>query len=396
MTRRLVHQRNEPPFLIKEMKYILVFVLAYFAPSFMKSGELLAHISKIIYLQGKVGERTLVIKMMCYDESPMRDMTYFFDDAKKDSFLKGRIMGNAWRFYSESLAINQAPENKEELLIAESKNGSWKGYWIDSTAKKINVILNPISSIPVSKFNYFSQTNDLDSYDAYKISKINLTKGKTEQKLKNVAIDWYLEKESGVPFFRLRSLNKKLKVDSLNVALETMQLALIQNYFHLNPGRKGLKVSAEILYLTKDLISFKVISNSVFKAQNSFKSQQLVVLDIQTGKQIDLESLVWFGKKTDKKPSANDVQKTYEYRKYVFASKIFSMLKRLYPDKMKNTACGLNKVESWAVPAYAVTKKGLLLGFFPSGNCSILDWAIIPYKSLTPYLEKKYSLNALN
>jgi hypothetical protein len=378
------------------MKYILVFVLAYFAPSLMKSGELMAHISKIIYLQGKVGERTLVIKMMCFDESPVRDMTYFFDDAKKDCFFKGRIMGNAWRFYSEPVAANQAPENKEELLIGESKGGLWKGYWLDSAGKKTNLILNPISSIPASKFNYFSQMNDLDSYDAYKISKINLTKGKIGQKLKNVSIDWFLEKESGISFFRLRSLNKKLKVDSLNVALETMHLALIQNYFHLRPDRKEVNVSAEILYLTKDLISFKIISNSVFKAQNPSKSQQLVTLDIQTGRQIDLESLVWFGKKTDKKPSANDVQKTYEYRKYVFASKIFSMLQTLYPDKMKNAACGINKVDTWAVPTYAVTKKGLLLGFFPSGNCSILDWAIIPYQSLTPYLEKKYSLSALN
>jgi hypothetical protein len=362
----------------------------------MKSGELLAHISKIIYLQGKVGERTLVIKMLCYDESPIRDMNYFFDDAKKDRFFKGRIMGNAWRFYSEPAAANKAPENKEELLIAESKNGFWKGYWLDNAGKKINVILNPISSIPASKFNYFSRMNELDSYDAYRISKINLTKGKIEKTSKNVSIDWFLEKELGISFFRLRSLNKKLKVDSLNVALETMHLGLIQNYFRHRPDRKELNVSAEILYLTKDLISFKIISNSVFKAQNPSKSQQLVTLDIKSGKQIDLESLVWFGKKTEKRPSANDVQATYEYRKYVFAPKIFSMLKTLYPDKMKNTVCGLNKVDTWAVPAYAVTKKGLLLGFFPSGNCSILDWAIIPYKSLTPYLEKKYSLNVLN
>lgn len=378
------------------MKYILVFVLAYFAPSFTKSGEVLAHISKIIFLQGKVGERTLVVKMLCYDESPIRDMTYFFDDAKKDCFFKGRIMGNAWRFYSESAATNQAPENKEELLISENKNGSWKGYWLDSTGKKINTNLNPITGIPASKFNYFSEMNDLDLYDAYRISKINLAKGKTEKTLKNVSIDRVLEKESGISFFRLRSLNKKLKVDSLNVALETMHLSLIQNYFRLRPDKKELKVSTEMLYLTKDLISFKIISNSISKAQNPSKSQQLVTLDIKSGKQINLESLVWFGKKTDKRPSANDVQATYEYRKYVFASKIFSLLKTLYPDKMKNTVCGFNKVDTWAVPAYALTKKGLLLGFFPSGNCSILDWAIIPYQSLTPYLEKKYSLSALN
>ena len=378
------------------MKYILVFILAYFAPSFMKSGELLAHISKIIYLQGKVGERTLVIKMLCFDESPIRNMTYFFDDAKNDSFFKGRIMGTTWRFYSESVAANEAPENKEELLIAENKNGFWKGYWLDSKGKKTNITLNPIVSIPKSKFNYFSQMNDLDSYDAYKISKINLTKSKTDATLKSVSIVWLIEKESGISFFRLRSLNKKLKVDSLNIALETMQLALIQNYLRPRPDRKELKVSTEILYLTKDLISFKIISNSISKAQNSSKSQQLITLDIQSGKQINLESLVWFGKKTDKRPSANDVQETFEYRKYIFSAKIFSMLKTLYPDKMKNTACGLNKADTWAVPAYAVTKKGLLFGFFPSGNCSILDWAIISYKSLTPYLEKNYSLRALN
>ncbi len=240
------------------MRYIVVFVVAYFAPSFMKSGELLAHISKIIYLQGKVGERTLVIKMMCYDESPVRDMTYFFEDAKKDIFFKGRIMGNAWRFYSENVP-GEARKTNEELLIAESKNGFWKGYWIDNTNKKINVNLNPITSIPVSKFNYFSQMNDLDLYDAFKISKINLTKGKTDKTLKNVSIDWFLEKESGISFFRLRSLNNKLKVDSLNEALEIMNLSLIQNYFRPNPGLKELNFSTEILYLTKDLISFKIM-----------------------------------------------------------------------------------------------------------------------------------------
>jgi hypothetical protein len=378
------------------MRYILVFLWAFFAPSFLKSGELSAHISKTIYLQGKVGERNLVIKMLCYDESPDRDMTYFFDDAKKDCFFKGHIMNNVWRFHSESPTLNKATKTKEELLITENKNGLWKGFWLDNKGKKINVSLNPISSIPTSKFNYFSQTNDLDSFEAYKISKINLTKGKIEASLKSVSINWFLEKESGISFFRLRSLNKKIKVDSLNIALETMHLALIQNALRLRPDRKELNVTVEILYLTKDLISFKIISNSIFKAQNPSKLQQLVTLDIQSGKQINLESLVWFGKKTDTRPSANDVQETYEYRKYVFAAKIFSMLKTLYPDKMKNTVCGLNKVDTWAVPAYAVTKKGLLFGFFPSGNCSILDWALIPYPSLTPYLEKNYSLRALN
>lgn len=378
------------------MKYILVFLLAFLAPVFMKSGQVMAHISKIIYLQGKVGEKIVVIKMMCYDESPTRDLTYFFDDAKKNHFFKGRIMGTAWRFFSENTATNQVSENKEELFIAENKNGSWKGYWLDKAGKKINLNLNPIINLPASKFNNFSQNNDLDLYDAFRISKINLTQTKVDKTIKNVAIDWFLEKESGISFFRLRSLNKKLKVDSLNIALESMNLSLLQNYFNNRLDKNELKVSTEILCLTKDLISFKIISNSFLKAQNASKSQQLVTLDLQTGKNINLENILWFGKKTDKKPDDTEIQETYEYRKYVFAPKIFSILKTLYPEKMKSSACGLNKVDTWAVPAYTVTKKGLLLGFFPSGNCSILDWAIIPYKVLAPYLEKKYSLSPIN
>jgi len=378
------------------MRYILIFVLAYFAPSFMKSGELLAHISNTIYLQGKVGERTLVAKILCFDESPIRNMSYFFDDTKKDCSFKGRIMGNAWRFYSEKLPGIEPKTGNEEMLISENKNGTWRGYWIDDKGVKINLTLSPIIDVPSSKFNYFSQINNLDLYDAYRISKINLSKVKTDKTFKNFSTDWFLEKESGISFFRLRSLNKNLKLDSLNVALQSIHLTLIQNYLHFNPDRKELKFTPEILYLTDKLISFKIISNTVFKSQNPFKSQQLITLDIKSGKPIDLERLLWFGKKTAKKPSVNDLQEVYEYRKYVFAPKIFSILKTLYPDKMKNTACGLNKVDTWSIPAYAVTKKGLLLGFFPSGNCSIQDWAIIPYKMLMPYLEKKYSLSAMN
>lgn len=355
--------------------------------SFTKSGELLAHIDKILYLQGKIGDKSIVIKIKCFDESPVRYMNYYFEDDKIDHYLEGNLIGNAWQFNS----IDNQNEERN-LVIKEDKNGSWKGFWREGSNKKIDLILNPIVINPDSKYNSYSKNRELDPYDAYKISILNLEKIKTEKLSKNFNMDWYLEKESGITFFRLHNENKKTSCDSINNVLESLQLSIIHDYYRFNPNRNSLNIQSEILYHNEQLISFKIISNSTFKTQTPVKAQQLLCLNLQNGQQIDLESLVWFGEK-NAKPDTNDVSQTYEYRKKVFAPKVFSILNELYPQQMQTSDCNLNKEATWALPNFALTKQGILFCFSHSATCNFMDWAIIPYKKLAPYLEKKYQLN---
>ncbi len=372
---------------MKNRTLILVFIIAFFVSSFTKSGDLWAHIDKMLYLQGKIGERTLLLKIKCYDESTVRYMNYYFEDEKTDHYLEGNLIGNVWQFNSID---NQ---NKEiNLVIKEDKNGSWKGFWREGSNKKINIILNPIAINLDSKYNFYSKNRELDPYDAYKISIIDLAKIRTEKISKNFSLDWYSEKESGISFFRLHNENKKTNCDSINNVLESLQLSLIHDYFLFNPNRNSLNIQSEILYLNEELISFKIISNNTLKTQNTVKSQQLFTLSLQNGEPIDLESILWFDEKNTK-PEANEIMETYEYRKKVFAPKVFSILNELYPEKMKTSNCDLDKVITWALPNFAITKQGLLFCFTNSTICNFLDWAIIPYKKLAPYLEKKYQLN---
>lgn len=372
---------------MKNKFLFLVFILAFFTTSFTKSGELLAHIDKYIFLEGKVGEKTLVVKIKCYDESPVRYMNYFFDNDKKDHYLEGNLIGNTWQF---TTVDNQTAERN--LVIREEANGTWKGFWREGTNQKTNLILKPIVINPNSKYYYYTQNKELDLYEAYKISILNLEKIKTEKIHNHFALDWYLEKESGISLFRLKSENDKINLDSINNTLEVLQLSYIQNYFHFNPNIENSNIHSEILYLNEELISFKLIFNTNFKTQNPLTNQQLFTLDLHNGQQIDLESLLWLDP-NNIKPDKNDIWATYQYRKKLFAPKIFSILNERYPQQMQSSDCNLNKEETWAIPNFALTKHGLLFCFLQSPICNMMDWAIIPYDKLTPYLDKKYKLN---
>lgn len=388
-TRRLVFQDYESLFFaIKKMKKTtshLIFILIFFISSFTGGAKLLAHVDKTYFLQAKVDEKTIVLKIKCYNESPVRYLNYFFVEEKRDHYMEGNPMGNAWNFTSTD---NQKEIN---LVIREEKDGSWKGFWREDANKKINLILTPIVINPESKYYYYAQNKELDLYDAYKISILNLEKTKTEKIAKNFKLDWYSEKESNISLFRLESENKKTKLDSINNVLEAIQLSLIYNYFQYNPNRESLTFEPQITLLNETLISFKLISNTVLKNQNPIKAQQAFVLDLQNGAQITLEDIIWLDEKNTK-PDANAISETYEYRKKIFAPQIFSILSELYPQQMQSAECNVNKEITWAIPNFILTEKGIQFSFSNSATCNVMDWAIIPYEKLKPYLQKKYSV----
>lgn len=370
---------------MKKTVLLLLVIIAFFATSFTRGGLAWAHIDKIIYLQGKVGERNLVLKIKCYNESPIRYLNYYFEEEKMEGYLEGNLIGNAWQFSS-------VEKDKEErnLVIKEQENGSWIGFWREGSNPKINLVLKTIVVDPESKFKKYWQEKELDLYDAYKISILKLEKTKTEKISPNFNLDWYQEKESQISLFRLRSENKKLVLDSINTALESLQLSLIQNYFRLNPINEIKDIQAELSYFNEELISFHIVSKVSIKKQEPVIGYQPFNLDLKSGQSIPLESIVWFDPKNPI-PPANEVYEVYQYRKNTFAPMVFSLIKKSYPEKLQTSPCELNKEESWVAPDFILTPQGIQFSYPASANCSDMDWAVLPYQTITNFLQKKYS-----
>jgi hypothetical protein len=377
---------------MRTVKQILIIILVFFAGAFSKSGELLAHVEHTYYLHGKVGEREIAIKILCYDESPTRQLYYFFKDSKKDRFLSGKRSDNKWHFLPGAQQAKAIVNPEITLNIAEANNGIWTGTCTDSTGKTAGLVLQPIVADSLaSSFSYLSFVKELDLYESYKLSSVVFTRTTSEMRTKDLWCDWYVERESGLSFFRLRSPKKKLNTANINAALETIHLSLLQKYFAFDHEKKLEKVETIFHYISNELVSFQVISTTILNSSKSQKSPARFTLDIQSGQPANLEEIVWFDSIASK-PAMDDLFKIYKYRKNVFAPKVFNLLKNLYPGNMVSDSCNINKVDTWVLPAWVLTPKGIALTIDSPGKCNMLDWAIIPYKNIAPFLGRKYHL----
>jgi len=373
------------------MKHILV-VMIFLGSSLIPGNKLLAQIEKIYFLKGKVGKRDMAIKMVVYDDVSERHITYFFMDDKGDKLLKGKFDGNFWVF-SSSGEENDPSRYGIMLKIRTSADGAWSGTWSEG-GKSVAINLKKIvpDSIP-SEFNYLQYVKEQDPYQRYKLSGISFHKKRSKKYTKELMCDWYEERESGITFFRLRSIKNKINLVPINAALETVNLSAVQSYFSLNQNRIDSKIKTTISYLSNELLSFKIVSENTYSNLKTLQTRQPYNYDIKEAMPVDLECLLRFDPE-DKKINNEDLEKLYKYRKEVFAPKLFELLTSLYPEKMKSDECDLNKVERWVFPAWSLTKKGISFGFFTADVCDVQDWAILPYEVLKQFIQPKYLLQA--
>lgn len=374
------------------MKYFVILLTVTVGLTFFPTGKLSAHVEKTLYLKGKVGKDVVAIKMLCYDELTTRYIYYFFSNSKMDRYLEGKWQDSSWNFATQEQHNNHL-KPEDVFNISETKNGIWKGIWINSSGKKQSIVLEPLSHGDItSSYRKLPFVEELDPYEFFRISSIRFTKQQTEKVKNGLTRDWYMENESKISFFRFQATSKKINTDSINKTLLAFHLSLLQQYFTYHPQKLSTKAETHIMYVSNELISFQTLITTQFTTTTTQK-RQLTTLDLKSGENISLEDLFWLDK-DNAKEIASDSYKMYKYRQKIFASKIFSWLQELYPTRMNTDSCGINKAETWALPTWCLINKGLALSFQIFDTCDPLSWAIIPYTKLAPYTEKKYRLNS--
>lgn len=378
------------------MKYVFVQVIIVASVlSLLPATRALAHVEKFYYLKGNLGQREIVIKMLCYDETPTRHIYYFFENEKRDHYLAGHLSEGVWKFVPGEKESNDHLQPLSVLNIAESKGSLWKGNWIDGAGKRGNIFLAPVMADSiVTAFNQLLSVQESDPYEHYRISKISFIKQKTDKLAQSWVADWFTEPESNISLFRLKRGSSKINTDNINAALTTIHLSLVQKYFSYQPVKKEMNVETVINYFTDDLISFQILATANANTPSVTKMRQLTTLNVKSGEQVNLEDIIWFD--TSKtKPPASELFKIYKYRKSVFAPQIYRILQQLYLYKMKEDSCNINNMEAWALPAWNLTNKGLALSVRTVGQCDTFTWAVIPYQKLETFLEKKYRLKTI-
>lgn len=371
---------------------ITVSILLAASLLFTPYGKLFAHVDKTFFLKGKIGERSIAIKMLNYDETNKRDLYYYFSDDKRDHFLVGTYQNKGWLFTSKTIDNNTLTKPAIILTIADNTNGIWKAIWQDSLGNKWDIILTTLTTNDISNnFSHLSYVTELDPYERYRLANVQFTNTTSSKLSKQLTCNWLIDAASGITFFRLKNNNKHVKTDSINAMLETMHLNYLQQYYAYNADKTNLQIATTILYHNSQLISFKTLATTTLKHLATQTNRQLFTLNIANGLQVNLEDIIWLDS-AENKPDLSNLFSVYKYRKNVFAPKMYALLQQLYPTQMQSSQCHINQVVSWALPDWCLTNKGLALGFRNEEGCDVLSWAIIPYSMLAPYIESKYQL----
>ncbi|WP_442755067.1 hypothetical protein ACNHKD_19145 [Methylocystis sp. JAN1] len=229
----------------------------------------------------------------------------------------------------------------------------------------------------------------IDLYEKMRLSGLTLK----PQKLETVAgrnLRWYVEPTTGARLFRVESGYAAPVMETMNKALAQIQWANVSEYFGCpsSDGGSGLEnVSVDKPYLSDAYVSFAIEESwSCAGAAHPDAGMEAHSFDARTGKEIELDDLLKFGKGP---VPQKDSDAWLDYRSKTFAPALVTLLKRLYPKEMKaprsDDDCNYSDAEVWSFPAWRLTEKGLYVGASFARAMRVCDnpeWSIIPYAAL--------------
>ncbi|WP_374527643.1 hypothetical protein [Novosphingobium sp.] len=327
---------------------------------------------------GTVGAARVVLELEGSDEDVMG--RYFYRKYRLDIGLGGRWSGD--RLILES-------RSSGDRLVLRREGAQLAGALTTKAGRTLPVRLAPA---PLAA-GLSAEMGDLAPYERHQLAELSLVPGTIRHDGERTLRDWR-EPVSGITLFRIESGYPAPVLARINAALARQQWERVSQWFGCEgfDGQSGMDVSeARSPYLSDDFVSYAWFSSwsCAGTAHPDFGTQG-VTFDARTGRELQLEDLLYFGKPPAPQP---DTSTFFNYRGDIFAPRIVSLLGQLYPNEMQpadgeaeEDQCDYADTSVWDFPSWYLTEHGLYLGaYFARAQrpCDEPDWSVIPWQHLT-------------
>ncbi len=349
------------------------------------SQTVLAHREKSYYLQGKIGESFVGVRIDEYESDSY--IRIFNIGELTEKVLPGKIDANSW--FEFSTDTNAGGHNFEYIRIHELEGHRWEGEYMDATNISKKIVLSPIIMENLRHpFLEVIKKYEIDPYTALRTKDLEFAPVSEQKISKKGTINWVEDNLAHITFFRIADYpNGSPSLDSINQLLIAKHLKYILEAFTCNDGqgRENFKASFEVHLLNAALLSFTAtIGTDCFNTGMSYVNYN-ETYRIDTAKEVHLEELLYMGPPPLESLKEGSREWT-QYRYTVFGPQVLSLLKGLYPQKMETTAaddCDYADVSGWQFPSWHLSPQGLWLGNkspMLSYNCHEPKWAVLPWK----------------
>lgn len=359
----------------------------------LHSELIMAHREDFYFLYGKLGDRTIALKIEGYEE--VWFAKYYFMDEKKDIFLKGKCDSTSCVFNRMGWDQKKGKELiTETFKIHELPDHTWEGEWKDNKRKRIKVKLYRIEKDSIHHNFSGAFLEKLDPYSYLRSSDVIFEPtGKTD-KINGVEIEWRKEPNTGISIFRFKNgLNEEHK-ESGNEFLDSLHLKEFENYCTCTslsyPGEYAF--SSTPTYADPRLCSFK--SSTSMDCQGNYKSHQesYITFSLRDKKQITIDQFLSFGETKFPAPESTE---WYQYRYKSFGTKLRNVLSQVHENKLQSSSasCDYTNEKAWQFPNWYMSPEGVHVGaVFPGvdRSCDQGGWFVLPYTFIGEFMNPDY------
>ncbi|POY34969.1 hypothetical protein C3K47_17865 [Solitalea longa] len=346
--------------------------------------------AEILTLQGTIGKYTVVMELDI--DSISASGNYFYTKFKQDIPLEGTVTNN--------MIILNAEDTGDHFELVRSGN-TFKGTYHNKKGNKLPVNLNYIVAGSIKLlFNNEVLSKSISDYSKLRLNEIKLEPTKQESVNNKYLIQWYTEPTSKIAVFKLVNGYPQLVIDAINTQLTKEFYLNFEAYYSCsggsgNSGYDELQISN--YFLNEQFVSLCISSGWYCNhAAHPDFGESGLTFNAKTGKELELEDVIWFGSGTKPK---KDSDEWYTYRSSVYAPQIVKLLTSLYPKEMQKPKteedCDYTDPEVWDFGSWYLTEKGLCLGAYfarAARACDNPGWSVIPYSALRKLKQSNPSL----
>ncbi|WP_459474010.1 hypothetical protein [Pseudomonas sp. No.117] len=354
---------------------------------FRRSGLLLtlvvftgvAHAEKLL-LEGTLGQAAVVVEVdpTANDEAYGR---YFYDRYRRDLRLSGPAQAGDRLRLEEGAPWQDGP--KAHWTLTRGADGHWTGTW-SGDGKTLPLNLAPLQLVDAAATSpYQRRLRQDDPYEFRRLQGLTLAQGE-RQTFMGRGLRWWREPVSGMRLFTVEGAS-----EAANAKLRERLWQEVAAHLSCigSDGDHRLKVTPQLI--TERLLSVNLFSEYSCSgaAHPDFGSAPLT-LDLQSGRELALEDLLWLGRGQPIRPAADDrySQALADYREKTLAPWVVRLFTRLYPRLLraptKGDGCNYRSADVWQFAPWYLTPKGLYLGptfYRAARHCDEPGGTLIPY-----------------
>lgn len=361
---------------------------------FLLSAKLYAHREDSYYLHGTFGKQKVALQI---DEFGQSCIAYFFyEKDKHDHFFEGTKSPDSIFYLTNYVWDEERTERTayEQIALKETKLNVWEGIYTDEEGEKFEILLNPIVIDTINHpLKEVIHNKDITPFRAFRTKDIHLKRKKKEKVTESLAIIHYIEKDSGIKWFRIKDKTNRISLDAINTYLDYQLFLMINEKYNcsLSNQQRNYTVDYKINLLNSELISFSSFTHAGYNGNSNQDVETIQTLNIVDASQVMLEDLIWLSSKPYQDLSKGEY-KWYQYRYKEFGNSLFKIIQSSTTgdDQSQLKKCNLLSAKKWQLPNWYLTPKGIM--FKPKTDQSDCKMEFfVDYDKFKSYIVNKYN-----